>query len=72
MPLPLFARFASLLLVAASSFQIYLGFVNLYESIPLEIGAMHAGNALLVMSAILALMHGLRKPNKRYVELLVK
>ena len=72
MPLPLFARFSSLLLAAASSIQIYLGFINLYESIPLETGAMHAGNALLVMSAILALMHGLRKPNKRYVELLVK
>ena len=72
MPLPLFARFSSLLLIASSSFQIYLGVRNSQESIPFEIGALHAGNALLLMSVILALMHGLRKPNKKYIELLVK
>ena len=71
-PCPPVAKLGAALIVASVFAQIGLGFRSIKQSVPYEIGAAHAGMAMLIVSAFLLTMHGVRRPHPAHVEGLLR
>ena len=65
---PPFAKIGAGLILATTLLQFYLGAKNLKKSVPWDNGALHAATALLMLSAFLMTMHGVRRPTSAHLQ----